>query len=124
MAVALALVILGAVACLLATMKQSAPKVEPGILALAAFGLITLGAVIGFPIDEIKKANGANAAMADLLKDPSRQTANGMQNPIGIERTPWFWFELVALAIPAAIWLKRRLAQAPAPSATRVSPPS
>jgi hypothetical protein len=110
-AIALAIVVAAAVIALLVAFHKPAPAMEPGLLAIGALVLLGLVAAIGFPLDDM--INGELARRPPRDGGFEQAMGNAVRSSFVVERTPWFWLELVALAVPSALYLWRRFGQGP-----------
>jgi hypothetical protein len=106
-AIAGILVLAGVAVSLQALVRNVAPAVAPGLLAGVALLLLGIQAIVGFPIGE--GLDELSAQIKGELRAP------GAGNPISIDRTPWFWLELIALAVPVFLFWneKKKLAGPP-----------
>lgn len=114
--IACIMVLVGVVVAGIALFASKPPAIEPGIIAMSALILIVIQSVMGFPVDKsVAKSQEEMASKTKQVQttDAAPAVENAMAESMGqamgamvqmrTKRTPWFYFELLALAIPTAL---------------------
>lgn len=83
--------------------KQARPPLSPGALATVVLVLLIFNWMIGFPIDRAVKRAVNKDKQPGEIDVPVMMTS---------ERTGWFYLELIALAIPTAIFINSKIPMA------------
>lgn len=117
-AIALLLVLVGTLMAGMQLLRAGKAPIAPGLLAALALALLALQIAIAFPVNrEIARQ------MAESAASESDALAQSMSAMIEVraDRTNWFIFELLCLAIPAGLYLNSKLPRPRQPSAAVAS---
>lgn len=128
--IAALMVVAGTVLAGITLVSNKPPKVDPGLIAMSALILIVIQSVMGLPVDqsvaksreemtqkskqvEMTNPDGTtapapNPEMANAMAE-SMGKAMGAMMQIRTKRTPWFYMELLLLAIPTCMIINQAI---------------